>query len=127
MLLNGTHPLMDWAGFKTVRYDNPGIAAKKELIQVFNERGTETGLERYRGLRRKSPEIVDEYVTNELGYYLRNHGKMDAAIAIFKENAQNYPKSINTFDSLAVTYIFAGKLISPSRRSRKRFNWSRPP
>jgi CubicO group peptidase (beta-lactamase class C family) len=110
MLLSGTHPLMDWAGFKTVRYDNPRIAAKKELTQVFNERGTETGLERYKGLRQKSPEIVDEYVTNELGYYLRNHGKMDAAIAIFKANAQSYPKSINTFDSLAVTYLFAGKI-----------------
>jgi CubicO group peptidase (beta-lactamase class C family) len=138
MVLNEHHPLMDWGGFKKVRYDNPGIVAKRELIQVFNGHGTEIGVAHYRAVRKKSPEIVDEYVTNELAYYLRNHGKMDAAIAIFKENAQNYPKSINTYDSLAVTYLFAGQLdratdtwekaseLEPASRERQeRIAWMR--
>jgi CubicO group peptidase (beta-lactamase class C family) len=110
LVLHEKHSLMDWAGFTQVRYNAPGIIARKDLIRAFNEHGDEIGWAHYKSLRKKAPDIIDESVTNELAYYLRNHGKMDAAIAIFKENVRNYPRSMNTYDSLLVTYLFADKV-----------------
>lgn len=36
------------------------------------------------------------------------HGKVDAAIAVFRLNVEMYPKSANTYDSLGEAYMDHG-------------------
>ena len=44
-------------------------------------------------------------VLNRLGYHLLRTGKAKEAIEIFKLNVESYPKSFNTYDSLAEAYM----------------------
>ena len=45
---------------------------------------------------------------NRLGYELLRDGKTDDAIEIFKLNVEAYPRSANTYDSLAEAYVKKG-------------------
>jgi len=108
LILGGKHPSLVWLGYD--QYDAPTVVARKELLRVFEQQGTEAGLVRYRELHQDSPDVVDEDFTNGFGCYLRGHEKRDAAILLFKENLRNYPQSSNTYDSLSWAYIFAGKV-----------------
>jgi CubicO group peptidase (beta-lactamase class C family) len=107
-ILGGKHPSLDWICYD--QYDSPKVVARKELIRVYKQQGAEAGLTRYRELRKSSPDIVDENLTHDIGYYLRNHGKMDAAIEVFKENVRNYPQSIGAYDALSWAYLLANKV-----------------
>jgi len=55
----------------------------------------------------KSP-LISEEVINQLGYNLLGKKKSDLALSVFKLNTQLYPRSGNTFDSLAETYLSLG-------------------
>lgn len=55
----------------------------------------------------KSP-LVQENFINGLGYYLAGQKKMKEAIEVFKLNVAAYPKSGNTYDSLAEAYMNSG-------------------
>jgi tetratricopeptide (TPR) repeat protein len=55
----------------------------------------------------KSP-LVAESSINALGYKLLGHKKTDDAVRVFKLNTELYPRSGNTFDSLAETYLGLG-------------------
>jgi tetratricopeptide (TPR) repeat protein len=52
---------------------------------------------------------AQENDVNTLGYQLLNGGKIDDAIEIFKKNTELYPKSWNTWDSLAESYMNKGE------------------
>ena len=52
--------------------------------------------------------FVQEVFINNLGYYLVGQKKMKEAIEVFKLNVAAYPKSGNTYDSLAETYMNTG-------------------
>jgi imidazolonepropionase-like amidohydrolase len=52
--------------------------------------------------------LVQESFVNGLGYYLINQKKMKEAIEVFKINVAAYPKSGNTYDSLAEAYMNSG-------------------
>ncbi|HLL14389.1 MAG TPA: amidohydrolase family protein [Pyrinomonadaceae bacterium] len=74
----------------------------------------EQGIEKFRGAfdlawkkNRNSP-LVQENFINGLGYYLAGQKKMKEAIEVFKLNIAAYPKSGNTYDSLAETYMNSG-------------------
>ena len=45
---------------------------------------------------------------NTYGYLLMGQGKVDSAIAIFRKNTKDYPKSWNTYDSLGEAYAKKG-------------------
>ena len=45
---------------------------------------------------------------NLYGYLLMGQGKVDSAIAVFRKNTRDYPKSWNTYDSLGEAYAKKG-------------------
>jgi TolA-binding protein len=51
-------------------------------------------------LRRRSFELANEADMNTYGYQLMGQGKIDSAIAVFRKNTKDYPRSWNTYDSL---------------------------
>ncbi len=53
---------------------------------------------------------VPEAIVNQIGYQLLNAGKMEEAIAVFKNNVEHYPASANVYDSLAEAYEKGGRL-----------------
>jgi imidazolonepropionase-like amidohydrolase len=57
----------------------------------------------------KAPHLTAEEAVNQLGYDLLAAEKPDAAIEVFRLNTELYPKSGNTYDSLAETYLGMGK------------------
>lgn len=54
--------------------------------------------------------LPPEPLINQLGYQLLGEGKMDDAVAVFKNNVARYPQSANVYDSLAEAYEKLGKL-----------------
>ncbi len=52
----------------------------------------------------------NENVLNMLGYYLLGKDRLNDAIAIFKLNVKEYPKSFNVYDSLGEAYMNRGNL-----------------
>jgi tetratricopeptide (TPR) repeat protein len=53
--------------------------------------------------------LLGETDLNSLGYQLLREGKVEAAIAIFELNVEEFPESWNVYDSLAEGYMTAGK------------------
>lgn len=53
--------------------------------------------------------LATESFVNGLGYRLLGQNKLKEAIEIFKFNVEAYPKSANTYDSLAEAYLGAGE------------------
>ena len=59
-------------------------------------------------LRQRSLGLATEPDMNAYGYQLMGQGKVDSAIAVFHKNVKDYPKSWNTYDSLAEAYATKG-------------------
>ena len=70
----------------------------------------EEAIEAYRKIKRETPAnvVVAEDRINQLGYTLLGEKKYTEAIAIFNLNVEMYPKSANTYDSLAEAYMKSG-------------------
>ena len=69
------------------------------------------GMEAYRKIKKDTPlnAVVAENRLNTLGYALIQQKKLAEAIALLKLNVEFYPKSWNTYDSLAEAYMNAGE------------------
>ena len=75
------------------------------LIDNLNKRGFEHAVEVVKDLKQKDPSfklIEDEL--NVFGYQLLRKGLKIKALEIFKLNVSLFPRSANTYDSLAETY-----------------------
>ena len=59
-------------------------------------------------------DIVESMI-NAMGYDLLENGEIDAAIKVFHLNAQTFPLSANTWDSLAETAVAKGAYESAIR------------
>ena len=92
------------AHLKYERYDSPamlfanviradGIAKAKEIFPQFREQYSST---------------FTETRINTLGYAFLNAKKFTEAIEIFKLNVEAFPRSANTYDSLAEAYLSSG-------------------
>jgi tetratricopeptide (TPR) repeat protein len=57
----------------------------------------------------RSLAVATEPDLNTYGYLLIGQGKMDSAIAIFRRNVTDHPKSWNTYDSLGEAYAKKGE------------------
>jgi hypothetical protein len=71
------------------------------------ENGTFADLEsHYRKLSSRYGYTVKppEALVNRAGYQMLNAGNMAEAIAVFKKNVENYPRSANVYDSLGEAY-----------------------
>ncbi len=67
-------------------------------------------IEAYRKIKKEQPAnvVVAENRLNNLGYELLRQGRRAEAIALFALNAELYPASANTYDSLAEAYMENG-------------------
>jgi Flp pilus assembly protein TadD len=52
--------------------------------------------------------VASEADMNTYGYLLMGQSKVDSAIAVFRRNVRDYPKSWNTYDSLGEAYARKG-------------------
>jgi tetratricopeptide (TPR) repeat protein len=59
-------------------------------------------------LRSRSLQLAAEPDINAYGYQLLGEEKVDSAIVVFQKNVKDYPRSWNTYDSLAEAYAKKG-------------------
>jgi CubicO group peptidase (beta-lactamase class C family) len=103
------------SSIRSILYDREPPALKRSLMMVLGPiiaaRGGEAAVARYAELKRAEPNGFDfsEAELNNLGYLLLSKGRTQDAIAIFKLNVEQYPKSGNVYDSLAEAYESAGQ------------------
>ncbi len=97
----------------------------KTVEAVLNENGPMAALKHFEKLNNKWDYYPDEWGVfpfeslaspkykegqiNDLGYSLMKDGKLNDAIAAFKLNCRLFPKSYNTWDSLAEGYMNKGE------------------
>lgn len=97
--------------FDYLNYNDPTYSL---LAKIARDVMVEQGIEKFqkafdesRAKDQNSP-LVQESFINGLGYYLISQKKMKEAIDVFKLNVAAYPKSGNTYDSLAEAYMNSG-------------------
>jgi imidazolonepropionase-like amidohydrolase len=97
--------------FDYLNYNDPTYSLlAKSAGDVIVEQGIEKFKKAFEASRAKdqnSPLVREDFI-NGLGYYLVSQKKMKEAIDVFKLNVDAYPKSGNTYDSLAETYMNTG-------------------
>lgn len=88
-------------------FDNVGAAALTELVEG---QGADKLRQVIRGLRQKQPNsrLASEQAVNLLGYTLLQEKKYPEAIAVLRMNTEDFPKSANTWDSLAEIFFKSG-------------------
>jgi hypothetical protein len=81
------------------------------LSSVLDTRGPAGLAKMLDGVRRTNPKspLISEETINEFGYALLGRKQTDAAIAVLQLNTEMYPKSGNTWDSLAEACMSAGQ------------------
>ena len=80
------------------------------MMKTIQEKNVAAAVRQYHDLRAAHPETYD-FGENELislGYHLIHANKIPDAIEIFKLGVETYPKSYNTYDSLAEAYMDHG-------------------
>jgi len=86
----------EWADSAIKR--NGGFRSMQLKAGAIERMGDSAGA---RVLRERSLSIANEADVNAVGYQLLGQGKTDEAIAMFRRNVADYPKSWNVYDSLA--------------------------
>lgn len=80
----------------------PKRSIAEVMYQVHREQGMAAAVDTLRGLRADKADEYDfsEGVLNLLGYQLLSEGEPEAAVEVFRVNAEIYPESANVYDSL---------------------------
>jgi tetratricopeptide (TPR) repeat protein len=80
------------------------------LLPLAQSRGASAAIDEYRRLVRDEPARHEygEAELNRIGYQLMKE-HLDAALAIFAFNAEQFPSSANVWDSLAEAQMNTGK------------------
>lgn len=91
------------------QHDDPRRIVRRSLLQTFEEEGIDAGLRLHARLRSERPGVVDERLTNSLGYALLGDREAEAAIAVFRRNAEDHPESANVWDSLGEGLLTAAR------------------
>jgi len=86
--------------------DGFGFSASiNKLLTELNKQGYDHAAEVVDDLKKNDPQFVlNENELNNWAYKLSGKGKKNNALEIFKLNVSLYPKSYNTYDSLAELY-----------------------
>ncbi len=83
------------------------------LFKLNDKGGSSAMISRYRELKGTNFDnkkiYANEAELNTLGYLLLRAKKADDAVAIFKLNVEEYPRSANVYDSLGEAYVAAGQ------------------
>ena len=102
-----------------------GEAPLTPLLVALSDHPSMTGPELVRAYRSASgqPERYDlsssEALLNQIGYEYLSRGQAGDAIAVFSLNAELFPNSANTFDSLGEAYFEAGDLASAASNYKR--------
>ncbi len=83
-------------------------SAAEALQKTILEKGIKAAVEQYEDLKANHRDTFyfDEMEVNRVGYrLLMEMNKTEESIAVFKINLSDYPKSANTYDSLAFAYM----------------------
>jgi hypothetical protein len=94
-----------WADSSLLR--GPSFGALELKAQVLERQGDAAGA---KAAHDRALAIATEADINRLGYRLLQQGKTDEAIALFRQNTRNYPRSWNTFDSLGEALAAKGDI-----------------
>jgi tetratricopeptide (TPR) repeat protein len=100
---------------RAILYGQESAAPKRSLVpdlgEILANRAADAAGAQYHGLKRTNANgyNFDERALNRLGYMLLEKGRNADAIAIFKLNAEEYPKSGDAYDSLAEAYAKDGQ------------------
>ena len=84
---------------------NENFTNQRVKAALLGQRGDEAGAQ---AAAQRSLAIATEAEVNTYGYLLMGQGKVDSALVIFRKNVKDYPKSWNTYDSLAEAYAKKG-------------------
>ena len=99
------------------------MTLEDEMSAAYRRAGISAALTRYKELREKyygrAGYDFSERSLNGIGYDLIGQKDYDAAIAVFKENTAQFPKSANVWDSLAEGYLAAGNKAEAAANYRK--------
>jgi tetratricopeptide (TPR) repeat protein len=90
----------------------PAVPTTAELMALLRAPGgASEALALFREARKHDPALVfaEENPVNLLGYELMASGRGDDAIAVLTFNMEAYPDSANVYDSLAESYMRAGR------------------
>jgi glyoxylase-like metal-dependent hydrolase (beta-lactamase superfamily II) len=81
------------------------------VTEALVEDGVGAAVTRYRQLKEEEPEDwrFAENELNMLGYQLLARDRVDDAIVILELNVEAFPDGFNTYDSLAESYMIAGR------------------
>jgi CubicO group peptidase (beta-lactamase class C family) len=79
------------------------------LVLLSKLKGAGAALDRYSALKKSEPGKAGERMLNTLGYTLLFSGQTQDAIAVFRRNVEEYPKSSNVYDSLGEAYMKDGQ------------------
>jgi Flp pilus assembly protein TadD len=95
-------------------------SVQNALERAIKEKGVDAAVVLYRQMRQRYPaEFFRESILNALGYQQLNTKHMQEAIALFKLNAEMYPNSFNTYDSLAEAFMERGDREAAIQNYRK--------
>jgi len=93
-------------------YDPLGSLAAFSLAEVASKESAEDLITMLRSIRKADPksDLMHEESVNSLGYALLTKGLAAQAIAVLSMNAENFPTSPNTWDSLGEAYAHANEI-----------------
>ena len=90
-------------------YELPKPSLAESILEAIKKDGIKKAMKLYEDNKKTAEYAVNETEINSAGYFLLNVQKqVDEAIAIFQLNVQLFPRSANTYDSLAEAYMFKG-------------------
>ena len=84
---------------------NENFTNLRTKAAILEKRGDRVAAD---SLRRNSLLVATEADMNAYGYQLLGQREVDEAIAVFKKNVKDYPRSWNTYDSLGEAYALKG-------------------
>ncbi len=90
-------------------YDLPKKSVAKDLLDVIEKEGIDTGMAHYNTIKDSEAYDLNEREMNGIGYELMSSGKVEAAAKVFKLNIDAFPKSSNVYDSYAEALMNLGK------------------
>jgi CubicO group peptidase (beta-lactamase class C family) len=94
--VGGYHPSLDNLGYE--RYDAPS----RRLVNSIIDDGAIKALDQYREMRKKdTAQMISEQDMNNVGYTLIRLEKFEDAVAVMKQNTDDFPSSWNAWDSYA--------------------------
>lgn len=105
------HPSATWINYE--RYNAPVRIARVALERKAISEGAASALALYDQLKSQQPAAVSaEGLLNTLGYRMLDLKRPVDAVALFRRNAEEFPKSANVYDSLGDGYAAAGQRVN---------------